>query len=141
MTPEKKIEETIKHHLNQLAAYWVKTWGGTYSKKGVPDILCCIQHHFVALELKRPTGGKPTPVQIKNLYQIAKNGGIALITNDPNVDQTIQQLIHQQPIRNNLYQIALTESDLPQIRPENAAKLWQQYQKNHEPYTVQIIAK
>lgn len=141
MTPEKKVEEHIKKQLDKQSAYWVKTWGGTYSKKGVPDMLCCIQGHFIALELKRPTGGKPTPVQIKNLYQIAQNDGIALITNDPNVDQVLAHLFTN-TINNNdhLHQITLDESSLPQLRPEEAAKIWQQFHQDGS-YTVQICAK
>lgn len=140
MTPEKKVEEYIKKQLNKKDAYWVKTWGGTYSKKGVPDMLCCYHQQFIALELKRPIGGKPTPVQIKNLYQIATNHGLALLTNDPHVDQQIDAYLnHQTP--QHWHQVTLSASDLKTITPEKAANYWHQFEKDDPTRTVQILSK
>jgi hypothetical protein len=44
----------------------------------VPDVLCCYEHHFVALEIKRP-GGRLTPIQAAVIDQIRAAGGIAEI--------------------------------------------------------------
>jgi penicillin-binding protein-related factor A (putative recombinase) len=58
----------------------------------VPDIVGCYKGKFFAIECKAGTN-KPTPLQELNLYQIEKNGGIALVINEENVDAVYSILL------------------------------------------------
>lgn len=52
----------------------VKTHGGKYGKRGIPDLLICYKGIFVGLEVKRP-GQKPTKLQREHLAAIEAAGG------------------------------------------------------------------
>ena len=84
---EKDFENEIKNYLNEKNIYFFKFWGGNLrtssgnfvrTKKGVPDICCCINSVFVGLEIKKDTG-KPSQEQIKNLKEINENGGLGFL--------------------------------------------------------------
>lgn len=77
--PEKIVEDKIKNYLEEKGYWYMKVWGGSGVKKGVPDILTCINGHFVSLEVKRADGkGRITMVQKKNAKNIHDNQGIAV---------------------------------------------------------------
>ena len=79
MAAEKNFEDRVKKYLKEQGAWFVKYWGGgTYTKKGVPDIMACLEGHFVGLEVKAPTG-KATDIQLHTLKKIDEAGGIALL--------------------------------------------------------------
>lgn len=82
-TPEKLVENKIKAQLDKIGAYYHKNFGSSYSGKGIPDIEGVYAGKFFAIEVKRVTGGAPTPTQIRHLIDIARNGGIAMISSDP----------------------------------------------------------
>ena len=50
---EKDIVNAIKKALNEKGAWVVKTHGSPHLA-GLPDILCCYQGRFVAIEVKKP---------------------------------------------------------------------------------------
>jgi len=52
---------------------------GRYSGKGSADILACIGGHFVAIEVKKPSGSVVSLHQYKFLEEIRNAGGIAFI--------------------------------------------------------------
>lgn len=56
-----------------------RTLKGRYSGKGSADILACIGGHFVAIEVKKPTGSVVSLHQYKFLEEIRHAGGIAFI--------------------------------------------------------------
>jgi hypothetical protein len=87
MTKEKKFENEVRSLLDKIGVYYFKFWGGSQksrsgyyvsTKKGVPDLICCINGHFVGLEIKQENG-EVSDVQKRNIAEINKNGGIALI--------------------------------------------------------------
>ena len=47
------------------------------SKAGCPDLIVCAHGRFVALEVKRPSGGVVSPLQKHHIEKIQKAGGIA----------------------------------------------------------------
>lgn len=53
------------------------------SRRGIPDIVGCVNGVFFALELKRK-GGKVAPIQRYTLDEITKAGGIALVVDEDN---------------------------------------------------------
>ena len=78
MASEKIFENKIKSYLKSIGAYFIKTHGDRFSKVGTPDILACINGHFVAVEVKAENG-KPSELQLYHIEQIKKAGGYAVI--------------------------------------------------------------
>ena len=75
MAAEKIFENQIKNFLKSLPnTYYFKYWAGPYSKSGIPDIIACVNGHFVAVEVKAENG-KPSELQLYHLEQIRKAGG------------------------------------------------------------------
>lgn len=133
---EKNVENHIKSELkNYPTAWYCKFFANSNTKKGVPDILSVINNEFTAFEVKRPKGGKPTPIQIKNLVQINKAGGTGYITNDPHI---VSKLIKNQPPEN----IFITYCSEQLLTAKEAANLWQHPNGNKtptKPYSIKII--
>lgn len=87
MTSEKSFENKIKKFLKDNNCYFIKQWGGgQFTKSGVPDILASVNGYFVAIEVKAPTG-KPSALQLYNLEQIRKSGGVALLLYPKDFDE------------------------------------------------------
>lgn len=78
MANEKAFENKIKAFLKSKGAYFVKTHGDRFSRVGVPDILACVNGHFVAIEVKSTTG-KPSELQLYHLDEIQKAGGYSFL--------------------------------------------------------------
>lgn len=85
MTPEKKVENSIKKYLDSLGAYYLKVHGSAYQPAGTPDILACINGHFVGIEVKRAVGGKVSALQKLKMKEINNAGGLAFAANDVEV--------------------------------------------------------
>lgn len=78
MAQEKNFENKIKAYLKEKGCYHVKFFANAFTKKGVPDILACINGFFVGIEVKAENG-KVSALQIYNREHIKKSGGIAMI--------------------------------------------------------------
>ena len=79
MANEKNFENKIKKFLKDQNCYFIKYWGGgQFTKSGVPDLLICCNGYFVAVEVKAENG-KPSDLQLYNIEQIKKAGGIAMV--------------------------------------------------------------
>ena len=78
MAAEKQYENKIKQTLKNNGAYFVKFLGCGFTASGTPDLLCCLNGRFIAIEVKA-NEGKPSPLQIHNIEKIRESGGIALI--------------------------------------------------------------
>lgn len=78
MASEKTFENKIKLYLKSIGAYFIKTHGDRFSKIGTPDILACVNGHFVAVEVKAEKG-KPSDLQLYHIEQIKKAGGYGII--------------------------------------------------------------
>ncbi len=76
---EKTVENQIKRYLDKIGAYYLKVHGSMYQPAGTPDILCCINGRFVAIEVKRPKGGVVSNLQKSKIKKIKKAGGIAFV--------------------------------------------------------------
>lgn len=55
-----------------------KYWAGPYSKSGIPDIIACVDGHFVGIEVKAPNG-KPSELQKRNVRLIQECRGLGYI--------------------------------------------------------------
>lgn len=79
MPQEKTFENKIKKFLEKEGCWFIKYWAGaTYTKSGIPDILTCVNGHFVGIEVKAPKG-KASPLQIHNLKMIDDANGYAIL--------------------------------------------------------------
>jgi len=76
---EQQIQKKIITMLEETYdAYVVKVVSA--SKSGVPDILCCIEGRFIAIEVKKPESkNNVSRLQEYNLCQIEQRGGISMV--------------------------------------------------------------
>lgn len=88
--PESKLQEKIRKALKEEfpTSFFYKTHGGPMQKRGIPDIMGCIDGKFVAIEVKVP--GKEntlSELQKEALEQISNAGGLAFMSTS--VEDTI----------------------------------------------------
>lgn len=81
MTPEAKVKKRVTTILKEYGAYYFAPVTGGYGASGVPDIVACLGGRFIGIECK---AGKnvPTALQEKNLDEISKAGGIAMVVRE-----------------------------------------------------------
>ena len=84
-TPEKKVKEAIKRVLKQEGVYYFMPATGGYGRSGVPDFVCCVKGYFLAIEAKAGSNA-PTPLQLREMDEIRKAGGVAIVVNEMNPD-------------------------------------------------------
>jgi hypothetical protein len=85
-TPESKVKDKIKAILKKHGIYYAMPIGTGYGNSGVPDFLCCVAGHFLAVEAKAGKG-KTTALQDKHMGQINAQGGTAMVVNENNLDE------------------------------------------------------
>ena len=83
-TPEAKVKTKIKAILKAHNIYYAMPIGTGYGNSGVPDFLCCVNGHFVAIEAKAGNG-QATALQLKNMQAINTAGGYTCIINETNL--------------------------------------------------------
>lgn len=69
---EKSIRDGIVRYLKNVGAWHVVTTG--VGRSGVPDLLVCYRGFFVALEVKKPVGGKVSKLQQIELDRLRRAG-------------------------------------------------------------------
>ena len=84
MTPEAKVKKVVVQQLKDMGAYFFYPVTGGYGRSGVPDIIGCYNGIFFGIECKAGKN-KPTPLQEKNLDDIAESGGLAMVVNEDNM--------------------------------------------------------
>lgn len=87
-TPEKKVKDKVVKILKENGVYYF--FPATYGlgRSGVPDIICCVDGRFLAIECKAGDN-KPTPLQQRELKAIADAGGSALVINEDNLSSVV----------------------------------------------------
>jgi Holliday junction resolvase len=90
-TPESKVKKSVKSVLESLGAYYVMPVTSGFGRSGAPDFLVCLNGRFIGIECK--AGNKrPTALQLDNLEQIEKCGGLSLVINEENVVHLVHYL-------------------------------------------------
>lgn len=93
MGQEKEFENQIKKFLNSLPKCWFyKNWSGPYSKSGIPDIIACVNGHFVALEVKAKNG-RASELQKRNIRLIEQCGGYSRIVYPKDFEKLKEELL------------------------------------------------
>jgi Holliday junction resolvase len=91
-TPEAKVKKKVTEQLKKMGAYYFYAFTGGYGSSGVPDIVGCYRGYFFAIECKAGKN-KPTALQEKQLREIVKAGGEAIVINEENVDEVTAWLL------------------------------------------------
>jgi hypothetical protein len=107
--PETRFKEKIRPLLDALPrSWWVKTQ--MVALRGIPDMLGCVNGHFIAMELK--VDDVPDALQEWNLDKIAKANGVPLTVTPENWEQVYQTLLG----------VALGKLNLKPEMPDEPAK-------------------
>lgn len=91
LTPEKKVKDKCVKLLKAYDVYYFFPATHGYGRSGVPDIICCINGRFLAIECKAGDN-KPTALQEKEMADIRKAGGLAVVINESNLTMLGQLL-------------------------------------------------
>ncbi len=83
-TPENLVKARVVKVLKAQGVYYF--FPATYGmgRSGVPDIICCVDGNFLAIECKAGKG-KTTALQDVEIESIRRAGGTALVVNETNV--------------------------------------------------------
>jgi Holliday junction resolvase len=82
-TPEKRVKDKVVGILKDEGAYYFFPATHGYGRSGVPDIVACVNGHFLAIECKAGKN-KPTALQVREIESIRKAGGVAVVANEEN---------------------------------------------------------
>lgn len=82
-TPEKRVKDKVVGILKDEGAYYFFPATHGYGRSGVPDIVACVSGHFLAIECKAGKN-KPTALQAREIENIRKAGGVAIVANEEN---------------------------------------------------------
>jgi hypothetical protein len=83
-TPEKKVKDKCVKLLKAHDVYYFFPATHGFGRSGVPDIICCVNGRFLAVECKAGEN-KPTALQEKEMADIRKQSGIAIVINEDNL--------------------------------------------------------
>lgn len=79
MAGEKNFENKIKAYIKELGGWYVKYWAGSrFTTEGIPDLICCVNGYFVAIEVKAQNG-RPSKLQLHAIHDIRKSYGFAFV--------------------------------------------------------------
>lgn len=84
-TPEKKVKDKVVSVLKSEGAYYFFPATHGYGRSGVPDIVACVNGHFLGIECKAGNN-KPTALQLKELEDIRRSNGVAVVVDETNWD-------------------------------------------------------
>ena len=83
-TPEGKVKDKVVKILKQYGVYYFFPVTGGFGMSGIPDIICCHNGRFIAIECKAGKN-KTTALQDAHLARIRAAGGVAVVINEETV--------------------------------------------------------
>jgi hypothetical protein len=81
LTPEKKVKNKVVRVLKAEGVYYFFPATHGMGRSGVPDIICCVNGRFLAVEVKAGRN-EPTRLQERELVAVQSAGGVALVINE-----------------------------------------------------------
>jgi Holliday junction resolvase len=87
-TPENKVKKKVKKILDDLGAYHFSPMTAGFGRSGVPDIIACYKGKFIGIECKSGDN-KPTLLQLRNIEDIKRNQGLAIVINEANIESLL----------------------------------------------------
>jgi len=85
-TPEKKVKDKVMKILKSHGIYYFFPTTFGMGRSGVPDIICCFNGVFLAIECKAGKN-KTTALQDMEIAAIRKAGGTAFVINENNINE------------------------------------------------------
>ena len=98
-TPEAKVKTAVRKILDALDIYHFMPPANGFGRAGIPDIIACMDGHFVAIECKAGKG-QTTALQDRELNAILNHGGTVYIAREHNLLE-LKQLLTE--LRNELH--------------------------------------
>lgn len=82
-TPEGKVKDAVKKELKARGVWYFMPAANGFGKVGIPDIICCVDGKFLAIETKAPgKRNNTTPNQDARINEIRAAKGWALVVDD-----------------------------------------------------------
>ena len=91
-TPESKVKKAVRTLLDDLGIYHFMPPANGFGRAGIPDIVGCMDGHFIAIECKAGKG-TTTALQDRELNAIHNHGGTVYIAREHNLDELRQMLL------------------------------------------------
>jgi Holliday junction resolvase len=85
LTPEAKVKTAVRKMLDVLKIYYFMPPANGFGRAGIPDIVGCMDGHFIAIECKAGKG-QTTALQDRELNAILNAGGTVFIAREHNLD-------------------------------------------------------
>jgi Holliday junction resolvase len=86
MTPEKRVKKAVVELLDLHTVYHFSPPANGYGRQGIPDIICCLHGHFLAIECKAGKG-ITTVLQDREIAKIRLHGGTAIVVREDNIEE------------------------------------------------------
>lgn len=90
-TPESKVKASVRKLLDVLKIYHFMPPANGFGRAGIPDIIGCMDGHFIAIECKAGKG-TTTALQDRELNAILNAGGTTYIARENNIAELKQLL-------------------------------------------------
>ena len=84
MTPEAKVKASVVKLLKKYEVYYFFPATHGFGRSGVPDIICCLEGNFLAIECKAGNN-KPTALQEREMQRIRNAKGDAFLINEDTI--------------------------------------------------------
>ena len=91
-TPEAKVKTAVKKILDGLNIYHFSPFQAGMGRAGIPDIICCYEGRFLAIECKAGKG-KTTALQDREINAIQEAGGTAWVVNENDLPTLKERLL------------------------------------------------
>lgn len=92
LTPEAKVKTAVKKILDSLNIYHFSPFQAGMGRAGIPDIICCYEGRFLAIECKAGKG-KTTALQDREINAIQEAGGTAWVVNENDLPTLKERLL------------------------------------------------
>ena len=90
-TPEGAVKAAVRKVLAAEGVYYFSPAANGFGRAGIPDIICCVQGFFLAIEIKAGKG-ETTALQDREIAAINSNGGIAFVVNEKNINEVKENI-------------------------------------------------
>lgn len=100
MTPEKRVKDKVKTILDQMGVWHFSPASNGYGRAGIPDIICCVNGSFLAIECKAGQG-TTTALQDREIAAIRRANGVAIVVNELNPDIVRFWVAHLDSLHND----------------------------------------
>ena len=94
-TPEWKVKRAVRLMLDKMGVYHFMPPANGFGRAGIPDIIGCMDGHFIAIECKAGKG-TTTALQDRELNMILNAGGTTFIAREHNLDELKMLLTEKQ---------------------------------------------